>query len=120
MRHPELHGGQQGEAAGQTTPKHRSKELYVHLTFVAAAIGGLVYAQYSTLEHELAEKERFAAQGAYEEFAPVVSKVRTLYEGQKQPKCAGEIEKIVPQKNKRGEFMGLKVICKPEATDPAK
>jgi hypothetical protein len=69
--------------------------------------------------------EKFVApQGASEKLEPISSsrnhQPTLVYEGQKEPKCPGDIEKVVPVRDDNGNFRVLNVICKPNAATPAK
>jgi hypothetical protein len=112
-----------GEEVGQSTQKDSiTREIFQGLTFFAAGIfvaelGSLLY---RTDQRIKKEQEFVPPQGAHEELAPVANRFALVYEGQNQPRCAGDIEKVVLLKNAAGELRGLNVICKPEAAEPAK
>jgi hypothetical protein len=70
-----------------------------------------------------AEQHKFVSpQGATEVLSPSYRKAPLIlvYEGQNEPKCPGNIEKVVALKDANGNFRALNVICKPSAAEPAK
>jgi hypothetical protein len=94
--------------------------------WAAAALLLLIAAGYVGGNKRSAEWDRkvnefVTPQGASEVLEPVARRQLTLvYEGQKEPKCPGDIEKVVPMKDENGTFRALNVICKPNTAEPAK
>jgi hypothetical protein len=43
-----------------------------------------------------------------------------VYEGQKEPKCTGDIEKVERMYDRNGTFRGVNAKCKPDLTEPSK
>jgi hypothetical protein len=96
--------------------------IWAGLGTCTLGLGLVVYSTYRDIVgwDKKAPQEFTTPHGAQEELAPVANKFTLVYEGQKEPKCVGDIEKVIPQKNANGEFTGLNIICKPEVTEPAK
>jgi hypothetical protein len=58
--------------------------------------------------------------GASEKFTTASKKFTIVYEGQQQPGCVGDIEKVAPIINHAGEIRGVDVFCKPNVVEPGK
>jgi hypothetical protein len=106
----------------------RKAEKVLKHTSLAGAVTSLVAGSglfYMMIDKGLEEKRQLEFQSpsvetAQTEAASTNSKITIVYEGQKEPRCAGDVERTVPQINKGGEVTGLTVYCKPEEVQPAK
>lgn len=83
-------------------------------------VGVIYWAIDKTLEQRELDRKSPLVETGQTDIATTNRKITIAYEGQREPRCAGDIERTVPQINKRGEVTGLTVYCKPEAAVPAK
>jgi hypothetical protein len=89
---------------------------------VAAVMGALLYSPGPGFQKgaRTTMNEPDFPGGAKDEFSKTAAKFSIVYEGQQQPGCVGDIEKVAPIINKAGEIRGLSVLCKPNPAEPAK
>jgi hypothetical protein len=91
------------------------------ILLVMAAVG-LVYLADTGFQRgaRTAMNEPDFPQGTQEVYKSTASKFTFVYEGQQEPKCPGDIDKVVPIMNKAGELRGANVICKPATAEPTR
>jgi hypothetical protein len=86
-------------------------------TLLAVSLGLTVV---DNLKSAKEKKPSFDQTSINEETASAINGFTLVYKDQKQPNCIGDVEKTVPQINKKGDVTGMVIYCKPVAAEPAK
>jgi hypothetical protein len=100
---------------GEITAGEMAGILFVALV----AIGAFMDMSHESSRYKEANKFVLPL-GAQVELAPTAQKPILVFEGQMQPKCPGDIERVEILRDENTEFRALGVICKPSTAEPTK
>ena len=119
--HQDLQGDSQNREINRYSPSYINLEAPSWKFLLG--VGGVGILTALVLAHQVNKEQTeqyIHPQGAHEEFTPASMKFSIVYEGQQQPGCFGDIQKVAPIINRDGKITGVNVICKSDAAEPTK